>query len=65
MLTPAGEATSVRGQRDVGGDSGDVFDFELIAEQLATINALDTGGRGGPEPADITLEAYGVEIPEV
>lgn len=28
------------------------------------INALDTGVRGGPEPTDITLEGYGVEIPE-
>ncbi|MFI9832834.1 aldo/keto reductase [Streptomyces sp. NPDC051913] len=42
----------------------DVFDFELTAEQLAAINALDTGVRGGPEPAAITLEGYGVEIPE-
>ncbi|MFD3924800.1 aldo/keto reductase [Streptomyces sp. NPDC058614] len=42
----------------------DVFDFELTTEQLAAIDALDTGVRGGPEPADITLEAYGIEIPE-
>ncbi|MFE7571550.1 aldo/keto reductase [Streptomyces sp. NPDC057539] len=42
----------------------DILDFELTAEQLTAINALDTGVRGGPEPADITLEAYGIEIPE-
>ncbi|WP_327312962.1 aldo/keto reductase [Streptomyces sp. NBC_01235] len=42
----------------------DVFEFELTTEQLAAIDALDTGVRGGPEPADITLEAYGIEIPE-
>ncbi|MFI6774217.1 aldo/keto reductase [Nocardia sp. NPDC050412] len=42
----------------------DVFDFELTAEQLAAIDALDTGVRGGPEPADITLESWGREIPE-
>ncbi|WP_330308877.1 MULTISPECIES: aldo/keto reductase [unclassified Streptomyces] len=42
----------------------DVFDFELTTEQLAAIDALDTGVRGGPEPADITLENYGREIPE-
>lgn len=42
----------------------DVFDFELTAEQLAVIDALDTGVRGGPEPDSITLEAYGREIPE-
>ncbi len=42
----------------------DVFDFELASEELAAIDALDTGVRGGPEPASITLEAYGKEIPE-
>ena len=42
----------------------DVFDFELIDGQLAAIDALDTGKRGGPEPADITLAAFGREIPE-
>ncbi|MBK3578462.1 aldo/keto reductase [Streptomyces sp. MBT65] len=42
----------------------DVFDFELTTEQLAAIDALDTGVRGGPEPDAITLEAYGIEIPE-
>ena len=28
----------------------DVFDFELTAEDLARIDALDTGVRGGPDP---------------
>jgi diketogulonate reductase-like aldo/keto reductase len=42
----------------------DVFDFELSADELATIDALDTGRRGGPEPEAITLEAFGREIPE-
>ncbi|MGZ4436205.1 MAG: aldo/keto reductase [Nocardioides sp.] len=42
----------------------DVFDFELDAEQMAVIDALDTGHRGGPEPEDITLEAFGRAIPE-
>lgn len=42
----------------------DVFDFELAAEQLAAIDALDTGVRGGPEPEDITRETYGFQIPE-
>lgn len=45
-------------------ENGDVFDFELTADELAAIDALDTGQRGGPEPADITLEAYGRPIPE-
>jgi diketogulonate reductase-like aldo/keto reductase len=42
----------------------DVFDFELSGEQLAAIDALDTGVRGGPNPDSITLEDFGKEIPE-
>jgi len=42
----------------------DVFDFELTGAQLAAIDGLDTGRRGGPEPADITLESFGRPIPE-
>jgi diketogulonate reductase-like aldo/keto reductase len=42
----------------------DVFDFDLTTEQLAAIDALDTGRRGGPEPTDITLESFGRPIPE-
>jgi diketogulonate reductase-like aldo/keto reductase len=42
----------------------DVFDFELAADEIAAIDGLDTGRRGGPEPADITLEAFGRDIPE-
>ncbi|GAB3097827.1 aldo/keto reductase [Isoptericola nanjingensis] len=42
----------------------DVTGFELSAEELAAIDALDTGRRGGPEPDAITLETFGREIPE-
>ncbi|WP_237742644.1 aldo/keto reductase [Actinopolymorpha alba] len=42
----------------------DVFDFELTATELAEIDALDTGRRGGPEPEAITLETFGRAIPE-
>jgi diketogulonate reductase-like aldo/keto reductase len=42
----------------------DVFDFELATEELAAIDALDTGQRGGPEPESITLENFGRPIPE-
>jgi diketogulonate reductase-like aldo/keto reductase len=42
----------------------EVFDFELSREQIAAIDALETGIRGGPEPDSITLEAYGRAIPE-
>jgi diketogulonate reductase-like aldo/keto reductase len=42
----------------------DVVDFELTDEQLAAIDGLDTGRRGGPDPADITLASFGRPIPE-
>ena len=42
----------------------DVLDFELTADQLAAIDALDTGVRGGPEPEQITRETFGLVIPE-
>jgi diketogulonate reductase-like aldo/keto reductase len=42
----------------------DVFDFELSREQIDAIDALDTDVRGGPEPENVTLEAFGREIPE-
>lgn len=42
----------------------DVFDFELSSEQLAAIDALDTGVRGGPDPDTITPESFALTIPE-
>ncbi|HET7476865.1 MAG TPA: aldo/keto reductase [Dermatophilaceae bacterium] len=42
----------------------DVFDFDLTDDQVAAIDDLDTGQRGGPEPEDITLENFGRAIPE-
>ncbi|HEY6826484.1 MAG TPA: aldo/keto reductase, partial [Gemmatimonadaceae bacterium] len=42
----------------------DVFDFELSAAEIASIDALDTDVRRGPEPANITLENFGRPIPE-
>ena len=42
----------------------DVFDFELSREEIAAIDALDTGVRGGPDPDSITLETFGKNIPE-
>jgi len=42
----------------------DVFDFELSADEIAAIDGLETGVRGGPEPEAVTLEAFGRPIPE-
>jgi diketogulonate reductase-like aldo/keto reductase len=42
----------------------DVFDFQLSSDEVAAIDALDTGVRRGPDPGSITLETYGRDIPE-
>lgn len=42
----------------------DVFGFQLSADELARIDALDKGVRGGPEPSSITLANYSIDIPE-
>jgi 2,5-diketo-D-gluconate reductase A len=53
---------SVREERIAG--NFDVFDFELAPTELEAIDGLDTGVRGGPEPADITTERISLTIPE-
>jgi 2,5-diketo-D-gluconate reductase A len=53
---------SVRPERIA--ENFDVFDFELSAEQLAAIDALDADQRGGPDPDLITLENFSRDIPE-
>ena len=40
----------------------DVFDFELSAEDLAAIDALDTGMRGGPDPDQVSTEMFTFRI---
>jgi diketogulonate reductase-like aldo/keto reductase len=42
----------------------DVFDFALTDGDITALDALDTGVRGGPEPAAVTPEAFHRDIPE-
>jgi diketogulonate reductase-like aldo/keto reductase len=42
----------------------DVFDFELTGEQIAAIDALETGERGGPDPDALRDEFFDMAIPE-
>ncbi len=42
----------------------DIFDFALSDKELAAIDELDTGRRGGPEPSGITLANFNRPIPE-
>ncbi|GAA4676732.1 aldo/keto reductase [Frondihabitans cladoniiphilus] len=42
----------------------DVFDFELTAEELAAIDALDLGKRSGPEPDEVRPPEKIFTIPE-
>lgn len=42
----------------------DVFDFELTADDLARIDALNTGVRGGPDPEAVTRASFWRDIPE-
>jgi 2,5-diketo-D-gluconate reductase A len=41
-----------------------VFDFKLSAEQMAAVDALDTGVRNGPDPDSISLANFSRVIPE-
>jgi diketogulonate reductase-like aldo/keto reductase len=36
----------------------DVFDFELTTDEVASIDALDTGVRGGPDPETLNMTTY-------
>ena len=42
----------------------DVFDFELSTDELAAIDALDSGNRNGPDPDQARPERFAMVIPE-
>lgn len=45
-------------------ENADIFDFTLSDADVAAIDTLERGGRRGPDPANITLEAFGFAIPD-
>jgi diketogulonate reductase-like aldo/keto reductase len=65
-LAPAGrpQRHSQVGAAGADRENFGVFGFELTPGELKTLDALDTGVRGGPEPGSITLENFGRPIPE-
>jgi diketogulonate reductase-like aldo/keto reductase len=51
-------------------ENSDIFDFVLTADEVAAIDALDTGARGGPDPElvdtkmfDLSVEHHYAEAP--
>ena len=42
----------------------DIFDFALSADEIAAIDALDTGVRGGPNQDEIDFRTFDRPIPE-
>jgi Aldo/keto reductases, related to diketogulonate reductase len=41
-----------------------IFDFALTAEEVASIDTLDTGVRGGPDPENIDTKLFTKTIPD-
>jgi 2,5-diketo-D-gluconate reductase A len=42
----------------------DVFDFALTPDEIAAVDALDTGERGGPNQDEVDFRAFNRPIPE-
>jgi 2,5-diketo-D-gluconate reductase A len=45
-------------------ENAGVLDFELAFEEVAAIDALDTGVRGGPDPASLDARRHTFRIPD-
>lgn len=47
---------SVRPERIA--ENFDIFDFSLASDEVHAISALDTGGRGGPDPEHVNAQSF-------
>ena len=43
----------------------DIFDFALTADEVAAIDAIDSGTRGGPDPETVDTKLFPVSVEEV
>ena len=51
---------SVRAERIA--ENFDVFNFALTADEVAAIDALDTGERGGPDPEVVDPKLFPIKV---
>src|SRR5436190_1953101 len=51
---------SVRAERI--SENIDIFDFTLTADEIAAVDALDTGVRGGPDPPVVDTKLFSISI---
>jgi 2,5-diketo-D-gluconate reductase A len=45
-------------------ENAEIFDFALNPDEIAAIEALDTGKRGGPDPETFSLKTFKFVIPD-
>jgi len=57
-----GVTKSVRPER-IAENAG-IFDFQLSPDEIAAIDALDSGVRGGPDPEAVDAKTFGLTIPD-
>jgi diketogulonate reductase-like aldo/keto reductase len=41
----------------------DIFDFQLSADEMSKINELDTGKRSGPNPDNVKVDTFPINVP--
>jgi len=52
----------LRGCKVLTSQQIDIFDFTWTVDEIATIDAMDTGVRGGPDPNLVDTQKFPVKI---